>query len=78
MAAVRPAAQAFAACLSHRNTGHGLVSRFTGEPVEIKAMQTANGFFGHGEATRNVYYRSSEMHEDAAAVLAPAIAALNG
>src|SRR3546814_19343093 len=35
LAAVREACEGYAECRSERNAGHPLVSRFTGEPVEL-------------------------------------------
>ena len=67
---VRGLADAFAACLSARNRGHELKSRFNGDPVEVdysmlpvrKGVAVAPGF----KTTRNEYYPSPEMHQDAA------------
>jgi hypothetical protein len=61
-------------CTSVRNHKHLLMSRFTGEPVEVDnsvldpRMQT--------RWKRNWYYPSPEMHEDATANLLPALADL--
>jgi hypothetical protein len=74
--AVRPMAEGFAACLSDRNTGHPLISRFTGKPVQIGSMRTEKRFLSHGEASRNIYYPSPEMHEDAADLLEASVAKL--
>jgi hypothetical protein len=68
VSAIRPLAQDFAECNSARNTGHPLVSRFTGKPVVSDYAKLA----GRAEPikeTHNTYYPSPEMHEDAAAVL---------
>jgi len=56
-------------CTSTRNHGHQLVSRFTGEPVEVD-----NSVLDPRMVVRwkkNWYYPSPEMHEDAAEALLP-------
>lgn len=75
---VAAACVGFVECTSTRNSGHRLVSRFTGEPVELDQAalsaqrrgagtpgQSAPSEFGLS-ATHNSYYPSPEMHEDAA------------
>ena len=68
---IRQLVDGFAECASTRNTGHPLVSRFTGEPVVADYSVFGRGM-EHQETT-NPYYPSPEMHEDAAAELHTAI-----
>lgn len=72
----------YAECHSARNTGHPLVSRFTGQPVSVDhaalgRVATAQGLYGTKnssfEVATNHYYPSPEMHEDASDVLAQAV-----
>ena len=80
--AVADKCAAFAECRSARNTGHPLVSRFTGKPVEIdhSSMSKSGSVKGNQShfisVTHNEYYPSSEMHEDAAETLVKHINAL--
>jgi Domain of unknown function (DUF6473) len=73
---VADACTGYAECYSTRGTGHPLVSRFTGEPVQVDHSKVirAKGLFGTKsssfEAATNHYYPSPQMHEDAADVLA--------
>jgi hypothetical protein len=66
----------FIACTSIRNHGHSLTSRFSGEPVEVDNSVLDPRMTVRWK--RNWYYPSPEMHEDAAASLFPAAAALAG
>ena len=70
-------------CLSTRNFGHELVSRFTGKPVSIDHAKlwgrTTPPDKLHRQflsATHNDYYPSPEMHVDATDALAAGIARL--
>ncbi|WP_340318001.1 DUF6473 family protein [Rhizorhabdus argentea] len=66
--ALKPRCAAYAECTSVRNFPHPLMSRFTGEQVEVNSgaiLSYAEGF----KFTVNDYYPSSEMHQDAAVVL---------
>lgn len=74
--AVRPLFDAYVECRSMRNYGYRLVSRFTGEPVEVDGGSMAD--FAKGiKWTTNYYYPSPEMHEDAADALKAALPRLN-
>lgn len=70
--AIRPLFDAYAQCGSTRNYGYPLVSRFTGEPVEVDGGTMAAYAAGMKWST-NHYYPSPEMHEDAADALADAV-----
>jgi hypothetical protein len=72
VSAIRPKAQGFAACTSDRNTGHQLVSRFTGKPV-VSDYAKLGGRAEPIRETHNSYYPSPEMHEDAGAALLAAL-----
>ncbi len=63
---LRPCAQFHAECVSSRGMPQPTISRFTGEMVELGISPRQPGY--------NAYYPSPEMHEDAAAALAPALA----
>lgn len=67
--AIRSQAETFVTCFSNRGAGERLISRFTGQPVEIKPIMANAKFYSHGEAGRNLYYPSRDMHTDAAAAL---------
>jgi hypothetical protein len=63
----------YAECRSSRNINHELRSRFTGAVVEVDygdIHPSARGM----KFTRNPYYPSAEMHQDAMAALLPAVA----
>lgn len=64
-------------CRSGRGLPHPLVSRLTGAPVEVDFTAIHASMGAEVHAT-NAYYPSSEMHEDAAAALAPAVSAIVG
>jgi hypothetical protein len=76
---VSKACAAYCECLSVRNSGHPLLSRFTGEPVTVDHASLAGAVTAPGKLqdknysglsiARNDYYPSPEMHIDAAAVL---------
>ena len=76
---VRDKCTGYAECLSTRNTGHPLVSRFTGKPVHVDHSSMTNIKAIQGKqhnflaASTNDYYPSPEMHQDAAGVLASEI-----
>lgn len=72
---VRPLFDTYVECRSMRNYNHPLVSRFTGEPVEVDGGSMADYAKGLKWST-NHYYPSPEMHEDAADALADAMPAL--
>lgn len=65
---LRPLADGLVECTSSRGMPSRLVDMVTGEPVPV--------FAGRQDPTLNTYYPSPEMHEDAAALLAPEICAL--
>ena len=72
---IRRLAQDLCVCVTSRNAGHPLISRFTGEPVSVNHRLLSEG---RGPAfdmieTHNLYYASREMHEDAAACVEPAV-----
>jgi hypothetical protein len=69
---IRPLFDAYVECRSTRNYGYRLVSRFTGEPVEVDGGSMAAFAEGMKWST-NHYYPSPEMHEDAADVLESAL-----
>lgn len=66
---IRPIFDDYVECRSTRNYGYQLVSRFTGEPVEVDGGSMSAYAKGVKWST-NHYYPSPEMHEDAADVLA--------
>lgn len=65
---VRPLFDAYVECRSMRNYGYPLISRLTGQPVEVDGGSMAAYAEGIKWST-NHYYPSPEMHEDAAEVL---------
>lgn len=69
---VRPLFDAYVECRSMRNYGYPLVSRFTGEPVEVNGGSMGSYAEGMKWST-NHYYPSPEMHEDAAEALEAAL-----
>lgn len=69
---VRPLFDAYVECRSMRNYGYPLVSRFTGEPVEVDGGTMAKYAEGMKWST-NHYYPSPEMHQDAADALEAAL-----
>jgi hypothetical protein len=74
LAAVRAKCQGYAECISARGMGHELISRFTGKPVVIEHTDAmGSGFDKLMHMTRNDYYASKEMNEDAAAALVPVV-----
>lgn len=78
MAAIEDVAalsDAYVECKSGRGLPHPLVSRFTGKPVNVDFGALHSSMDEEVHAT-NAYYPSPEMHEDAFAALAPAIARL--
>lgn len=75
--AIRPAADAYVECVTERGMPQPLVSRFTGEPVEIDLAEDREDFQGR-VWTANRYYPSPEMHADAAEALTPVLAELLG
>lgn len=70
-------AAAYVECVTDRGSPQPLFSRFTGEPTTV---DTANDRpdLAVEPWTHNRYYPSPEMHEDAAAALAPALKAVLG
>lgn len=60
---IRPWSTHYVECTSRRGISHPLVSRFTGQPVQVEDK------WGGGVWERNWYYPSPEMHRDAAAKL---------
>lgn len=72
--AVKELCDGYAECYSTRNTGHQLVSRFTGEPTVADFNVFGRGF--DIKETHNFYYPSPEMHEDAVPPLLDAIRTL--
>lgn len=73
--AIRPHADAYIECVTERGMPQPLVSRFTGDPVEVKLAADRDDFAGR-VWTHNTYYPSPEMQVDAAAMLEPVIAQL--
>jgi len=69
---VAQAAAAYAECISARGMGQPIINRFTGKPCtnDEKDGGPEYKFFDY---TKNVYYPSAEMHEDAATVLLPIV-----
>lgn len=73
----------FVECYSSRNTGHVLLSRFTGKPVEVNHDAMTNNLSlrekqsNFLEVSTNHYYPSQEMHQDAQSVLIEEIKKLN-
>lgn len=78
MRAVADRCAAYAECLSSRGMNQPLVNRFTGEPfAPLQDVDPGDGRPEYGiDYSRNVYYPSAEMHEDAAAALLPVIRGL--
>uniref|UniRef100_UPI0030EBEA55 hypothetical protein n=1 Tax=Rhizorhabdus argentea TaxID=1387174 RepID=UPI0030EBEA55 len=72
---IRPLFDDYVECRSTRNYGYQLVSRFTGEPVEVDGGSMAAYSEGVKWST-NHYYPSPEMHEDAADALTGSLARL--
>lgn len=72
VSAVKELCDGYAECYSTRNTGHPLVSRFTGAPTVADFNVFGRGF--DIKETHNFYYPSPEMHADA---VPPLIAAIN-
>ena len=56
-------------CATRRGSPQPLVSRFTGEPVQVYLSHDRTDF--DAVWRKNAYYPSPEMHEDAAALMAP-------
>lgn len=73
---IRPLFDEYVECRSTRNYGYPLVSRFTGEPVEVDGG-TMGAFADGMKWSTNHYYPSPQMHEDAADVLAGAVQRLS-
>jgi hypothetical protein len=73
--AVAAKCSGFVECRSSRNTGHPLISRFTGEPAQVNHSSMSKNPSIKGdqsnflEASTNHYYPSPEMHQDAAHTL---------
>jgi hypothetical protein len=74
MRAVAGSCAAYAECLSGRGMNQPLINRFTGEPFSDTGLNMGPEY--KIDYTRNTYYPSPEMHQDAAASLLPVIAAL--
>ena len=64
---LRPHAQFYAECISSRGMPQPTISRFTGKMVDLGVAPQNPG--------HNAYYPSPQMHEDAAAALAPVVTA---
>lgn len=62
--------EGYVECVTSRGSPQRLISRFTGQPVSIKHSD-ARPDLDSTPNYYNAYYPSSEMHEDAAAALAP-------
>jgi len=75
--ALRPFQGRFITCFSDRNMGQPLVSRFTGQPVEID-YGLLRGLGVTTKEKNNNYYPSSDMHIDAAQALFPAVREILG
>ncbi len=65
---VRSMCDDYVECVTDRGSPQPLVSRFTGEPVEVNPANDRRDL-GHGVWSENRYYPSPEMHQDAAAAL---------
>jgi hypothetical protein len=64
----------FAECLSSRDMGHPLVSRFTGKPLlDIEHSALGDEFVKLPHMSHNTYYPSPEMHEDVCQALLPVV-----
>ncbi|MFV0278868.1 MAG: hypothetical protein ACK5HY_17045, partial [Parahaliea sp.] len=59
----------YAQCRSDRNSGHRLISRFTGQPTEVD-FGVLHPSIPSQIHTHNLHYPSQEMHEDASRILA--------
>jgi len=64
---------ATAHCVSDRGTGAVLLNRHTGKPIEPDVYVKKGLEYQAIWSGRNLYYPSTEMHEDAAATLQPII-----
>ena len=76
---IRRFCDGFAHCTSKRNFNFPLISRFTGKNIEIdysKGLERGSAGFDWKE-TRNHYYHSNEMNEDAVPELITAIRQLD-
>lgn len=69
MQAVAEKCDAFAECTSSRGMGAPLIDRFTGKPFADTGLALGPEY--GIDYSKNVYYPSEEMHEDAAAALLP-------
>jgi len=63
-------------CLSQRGMGAPLINRLTGKPIDPADYAGAGPEYQALRAGKNLYYPSSEMHEDAAGALLPVVRAL--
>jgi hypothetical protein len=57
-------------CVTDRGIPQRLISRFTGKPTQVDPGRLRKDL-GGPHWTHNFYYPSPEMHEEAAALLAP-------
>ena len=73
--AVTGDADAYVQCVTQRGSPQPLVSRFSGEPVEVDLAADRSDFRGR-VWTQNAYYPSPQMHEDAVESLGPVIRGL--
>jgi hypothetical protein len=69
---VAKACHAFAECVSSRGMNQPLVNRFTGKAIVDPKLE-GGPEYQHFDYTKNFYYPSAEMHEDACAALLPAV-----
>jgi Domain of unknown function (DUF6473) len=71
MRAVADRCAATVSCLSGRGMGQPLIDRFSGLPFADTGLKLGPEY--GIDYSKNVYYPSAEMHEDAAAALTPAV-----
>jgi hypothetical protein len=64
---------AYAQCTSSRGMGAVLINRHTGLPLGDLDFGAIGAEFAHLHETRNLYYPSEEMHQDASDALLPAV-----
>jgi hypothetical protein len=76
VASVVPMCSGYVECTTTRGTPQPLISRFTGLPVTVDPAADRGDLGGGKPWSRNHYYPSPEMHEDAAEALVPALSPL--
>ncbi len=68
---VRANSDAYVHCVTSRGSPQPLFNRWTGLPAAVNPANDRPDFAGAPTWTKNVYYPSPEMHEDAAEALLP-------